>query len=85
MTNGARFEAEERPKACPKCGHAPVAVILYGLPDDSEKLERQLKTGELVLGGCVIFGDDPEWECTQCGTAIFRTSAGDLPEGLLED
>jgi hypothetical protein len=30
-------------------------------------LERELDSQRTVLGGCVVFGDDPEWHCVQCG------------------
>ena len=57
----------EKPDACPKCGSNKVARILYGLPDFSEELERKLGAGEIVLGGCTVFGDDPTWHCNDCG------------------
>lgn len=51
---------------CPKCGSAKVAAIKYGLPAFDEELERELEAGRVVLGGCVITGDDPEWQCNEC-------------------
>ena len=57
----------DKPADCPKCGSQRVAGILYGLPDFSEKLERELDAGEVVLGGCVITDDDPSWHCVECG------------------
>ncbi len=57
---------EERPAECPECGSERVARILYGLPDLSEELERQLDGGEVVLGGCMVSGDDPSWRCVEC-------------------
>ena len=49
---------------CEPCGVQMVPII-YGLPspDDFEK-EQQ---GEFVLGGCVVYGDDPQWACPTCG------------------
>ena len=49
------------PAACPNCGSKEVARILYGLPDFSKELEGKLDSGEVVLGGCVIFDDNPTW------------------------
>jgi hypothetical protein len=43
-----------------------VASILYGLPVFNEKLERKLDAGEIVLGGCVVRGNDPIWHCIPC-------------------
>jgi rubrerythrin len=57
----------EKPDVCPMCGSERVAEIPYGLPDFSEELERALDAGEVVLGGCVVTGDDPSWRCVECG------------------
>jgi hypothetical protein len=57
----------EKPDVCPKSGSGRVAYILYGRPDFSEELERELDAGEVVLGGCVVMGDDPSWHCVECG------------------
>jgi hypothetical protein len=57
----------EIPSECPACHEPRVATILYGLPDFSPELERELDAGRVVLGGCCVFGDDPEWQCLGCG------------------
>lgn len=64
QTEHLRFE--EKPDACPNCGHSPVAEIHYGLPAFDEELERALKSGLVTLGGCCVTGDDPAWECLNC-------------------
>ena len=51
---------------CPKCGSKNVAKILYGYPAFNEKLKKQLDNGEIVLGGCVIFDEDPKYHCNDC-------------------
>lgn len=43
-----------------------MASIQYGLPVRSPELERELRLGKVVLGGCVFFSDLPAWQCTQC-------------------
>lgn len=50
---------------CPECGGKEVLPILYGMPpaEIGEAAER----GQVVLGGCVITGDDPNWRCAVCG------------------
>jgi hypothetical protein len=54
------------PSECPAC-HAPrVARIQYGLPVFTPELEQELDEGRTVLGGCCIFGNDPQWECLEC-------------------
>ena len=64
QTEYPRFE--EKPDVCPNCGHSPVAEILYGLLNDSDDLNRDLKAGLVTLGGCWHSGDDPAWECLEC-------------------
>ncbi len=44
-----------------------MARIFYGLPNFSRELERDLDEQSVVLGGCRVFGDDPEWACVACG------------------
>jgi hypothetical protein len=58
---------KDKPDICPKCGSERVADILYVLPIFSDELERKLDAGEVVLGGCVVTGDDPSWHCVECG------------------
>lgn len=67
-----RWEVDVKPEQCPVCGSQRVAEILYGLPAFSEELEGKLKAGEVLLGGCVLTGDDPSWVCLGCGTEFFR-------------
>jgi hypothetical protein len=55
------------PSLYPVCGGRRVASILYGLTDFTPELERELDEGRVVLGGCCVFGDDPEWRCGDCG------------------
>lgn len=44
-----------------------VAVILYGLPDFTTKLQQDLDEKRVVLAGCVIFENSPGWQCVGCG------------------
>lgn len=67
-----RYESVKKPKRCPKCGSVQIASVLYGLPAFSQKLEEDMKTGRIVLGGCCITDDDPKWQCIDCSTAIYR-------------
>ena len=69
-----RWAAEGRPQSCPACGSPRIARILYGLPDFSKDLEEALSEGTVTLGGCVVTGDDPEWECLACGQKIHAPS-----------
>ena len=48
---------EENPK-CPNCGGDETFPIIYGLP---LKHGAKRKEGEVLLGGCIVYGNDPEW------------------------
>jgi hypothetical protein len=54
-----------------------VARILYGLPNFDEELERRLAAGEVVLGGCCVFGDDPVWRCLECHESFGKRGGRD--------
>jgi hypothetical protein len=54
----------ENNSICPKCGAHGGTPIVYGYPDP-DQLERS-NAGEIELGGCVCFFDQPEWSCTAC-------------------
>ncbi|HKI77242.1 MAG TPA: hypothetical protein VKA26_01730 [Ignavibacteriaceae bacterium] len=40
--------------------------MLYGMPSYSEDLEKELKTGTIALGGCMISDDSPFYKCYDC-------------------
>ena len=67
-----RIELAEKPEVCPCCGASPVAWIMYGLPNFTDKLQKAIDDRVLVLGGCVVTDDDPRWACTYCGTLFFE-------------
>jgi hypothetical protein len=60
-------DTDETPSECPVCHSTRAACILYGLPDFTPELEKELEEGRIVLGGCCIVGDDPKWRCIGCG------------------
>lgn len=70
----------EVPSECPACHGRRVASILYGLPEFSPELERELDAGRVVLGGCCPFGNDPEWKCAACGHRWGRVDWSDPVE-----
>ena len=67
-----RYEYKIKPKKCPVCGSTKIAKILYGYLAYSKKLENDLKTEKVVLGGCLITGDDPSWRCLDYNTVIYK-------------
>lgn len=60
-----------KPKTCPQCGSTRIARILYGLPDHTA-LQDDLEHKRIVLGGCLVYDDNPVWRCTECGLKLFR-------------
>lgn len=71
-----RYEYVRKPEKCPSCGSDKIAGILYGFPEYSPELESDLQEGRVVLGGCCVSDDDPEWGCTNCNAVIFRKQEG---------
>jgi hypothetical protein len=67
----AIIQRDKRPNICPVCGHAPVAVVLYGAPThfDLEGLRR----GLVVSGGCILKPRSALWKCTACRQFIYET------------
>jgi hypothetical protein len=55
----------EEPK-CPHCKTTSIAEILWGFPPTSDFLQDQIKQKKIVLGGCIITDNDPQWECNLC-------------------
>lgn len=52
---------------CPKCRSDDIANILFGYPRYTEKLQNELNSGHLVLGGCSINEDfQPDFYCNHC-------------------
>jgi hypothetical protein len=57
---------QTRQPRCPSCGGRRVAEILYGLPAFDEELDRNLRAGHIVLGGCCVSDRMPQWRCGKC-------------------
>lgn len=53
------------PPSCPRCRTRNAVPILYGLP--VPEMEEESRKGEVMLGGCMIYSDDPDWHCRHCG------------------
>jgi hypothetical protein len=70
MREPSKYLSKMKPPKCPHCGAKKVVDILYGYPSD-EGFEKADK-GELVIGGCIVSGDNPSWQCTTCNTPIYQ-------------
>lgn len=66
------FKARTKPRKCPKCGSEKVADILWGMPAYSRELQEDLDNGKIVLGGCCVTDNDPEWQCVDCEAKMFK-------------
>ncbi len=63
-------------RRCPSCKSDNVARIQWGLPAFTEELERGLESGRVILGGCCIFPDSPEFHCNDCGAEFGHLDIG---------
>lgn len=71
------IKSKYKPKKCPVCKFKPVASIFYGYPIMNDDLEEKIKLGKIVLGGCFVEPESPEWECSNCGTQFKRIREND--------
>jgi hypothetical protein len=74
-----RYDYRSKPDKCPVCGSARIAEVQYGLPAFTEELEKALNASRIILGGCCITGDDPAWQCLDCGTKIHGKRIHNVP------
>lgn len=61
---------------CPECNSSKIARFLYGLPMFSAKLDKQIKNGEVIIGGCVIRPGSPDYRCRDCGREFKEKGGG---------
>ena len=52
--------------SCPNCASTNTCRIMYGMPDYTDKLEHDLETGKVHLGGCIITDLYPSRHCNDC-------------------
>ena len=67
-----RIGRTRKPRKCPKCGHAPLGEILWGMPHMHDKLEELMDAGIIIIGGCCLSPDDSAWECSKCHQQIWK-------------
>lgn len=63
--------------SCPNCQSKNTCRIQYGMPEYTDKLEKDIQAGRVHLGGCVISGNDPNRYCNDC-RAEFDTKATNI-------
>lgn len=61
---------------CPECGSGKdeVIPIIYGMP--APELAEAEARGEVILRGCTVSVDDPQWHCKACGHEWREESDG---------
>jgi len=57
---------------CPVCGSNKIATYLRGMTLFSKKLQKDIDEGKIILGGCIVSGDDPFCICTDCNTEFYK-------------
>jgi len=66
-----------------------VADLIFGLmPKPTGTLKERIEAGEVLLGGCClpVMGEDPIWQCADCGTEYVRAiGPGDPEFDILEE
>jgi hypothetical protein len=68
MDKTASYVSDQKPPRCPACGSDKVVPIVYGYPP--AHLFAEQEAGRIVLGGCVVTGHDPSWQCISCKAQI---------------
>lgn len=61
------------PFKCPICGSKKIATYLRGMPLFSKKLQKDIDEGRIILGGCIVSGDDAFCICTDCKTEFYKS------------
>jgi ADP-ribosyl-[dinitrogen reductase] hydrolase len=54
--------------------------MIFGMP--SVTAFEKAQAGRVVLGGCAVSDDDPQWACPACGGGLWNLSAPTLSERL---
>jgi len=72
------IQVSRKPVKRPVCCSRKIASYFYGMPIFSEKLQKELKDGKIVPGGCcVILPFNPKWVCLACQTDFTRIRISD--------
>jgi len=61
------LQAQQLPKGlkvCPKC-EGDLIPIVYGYP--GPEMVESADRGEILLGGCIVSDNDPQFRCKNCG------------------
>lgn len=62
-----------RRRRCPECGELGALPVVYGLPDITAT--DLADEGKVILGGCMVGPDDPDWLCLPCAKGPDQLTA----------
>jgi len=60
-----------KPKICPSGKSKNIGTYLYGLPDYSEKLQKDIDHGKIILKCCIFSEDDPKFVRVDCKAEFY--------------
>lgn len=60
-----RIDGKKRKPVCPFCGSRIIIPIAYGFPGPD--VEEKSKKGKVILGGCMVWENQPQSHCNDCG------------------
>jgi len=69
-----KYRYIRKPRKCPECGSNRIARVMYGMPEYSEKMAKEIDEKRLILGGCCVTEDDPPWQCVDCDIGLYKKS-----------
>lgn len=67
--NAPAIYVKRKPVRCPNCG-SKVLRIQYGYP--GHEMRDAAERGEILLGGCCISPDSPDYGCPNCGQGYIK-------------
>ena len=63
-----------KPRKCLRCG-GKVVPILYGEPNEESGI--LIRAGEMIMGGCLILEENPQWGCIECEVEYLKLKKSD--------
>ena len=64
------ISVSRKPGKCPHCG-GKVVPIIYG--DPAPEVMDSAERGKVILGGCCLSPDSPDYACSVCGQQFRKT------------
>lgn len=75
-TKKRTLRGRDKKRYCPICGTRTAVPIQYGYP--SEKGFEMARRGEIILGGCCLDQNNPDWGCKTCHYSWLTVIESDL-------